>query len=274
MHGTIMVFFVLTTAHRKGGFGNYFCRFKIGAPDMAFPRLNMLSFWVTFVGVRCIIAAFVVPGGAPISGWTGYTPLSGLGEITGPGEGWGQTLWIVSISLFCLASLLGALNFIATTIDLRAPGMSLMRMPLTVWGWFVTAISGLLAFGVLLAGGILLLLDRSRARAFHSRRPGGERSTAAAQRWFTFIVAASFLVFRAPRGLHRDSSRYGSCLARALHLCAQHPFTVIARWPTRSAPSASWIHGLGPPHVCQRHEPLFRLRVFGSDNVHRCAFGH
>src|ERR1700746_3500661 len=128
MHGTIMVFFVLTTAP-QGGFGNYFLPIQIGAPDMAFPRLNMLSFWVTFLAFVAILAAFVVPGGAPISGWTGYTPLSGLGEVTGPGEGWGQTMWIISISLFCLASLLGALNFIATLIDMRAPGMSLFRMP-------------------------------------------------------------------------------------------------------------------------------------------------
>jgi cytochrome c oxidase subunit 1 len=165
MHGTIMVFFVLTTAP-QGGFGNYFLPIQIGAPDMAFPRLNMLSFWVTFLAFVAILAAFVVPGGAPISGWTGYTPLSGMGEVTGPGEGWGQTMWIISISLFCLASLLGALNFIATTIDLRAPGMTLFRMPLTVWAWFVTAILGLLAFGVLLAGGILLLLDRSAGTSF------------------------------------------------------------------------------------------------------------
>jgi len=165
MHGTIMVFFVLTTAP-QGGFGNYFLPIQIGAPDMAFPRLNMLSFWVTFIAFLCIIAAFVVPGGAPISGWTGYTPLSGAGEVTGPGEGWGQTMWILSISLFCLASLLGALNFIATTIDMRAPGMTLTRMPLTCWGWLVTAVLGLLAFGVLLAGGVLLLLDRSAGTSF------------------------------------------------------------------------------------------------------------
>src|ERR1700726_5130922 len=86
MHGTIMVFFVLTTAP-QGGFGNYFLPIQIGAPDMAFPRLNMLSFWVTFLAFVAILAAFVVPGGAPISGWTGYTPLSGMGEVTGPGEG-------------------------------------------------------------------------------------------------------------------------------------------------------------------------------------------
>ncbi|MGC1582719.1 MAG: cbb3-type cytochrome c oxidase subunit I, partial [Candidatus Acidiferrales bacterium] len=148
MHGTLMVFFVLTTAPQSG-FGNYFLPIQIGAADMAFPRINMLSFWVTFLAFVALVAAFFVPGGAPISGWTAYAPLSGLGEVTGPGEGLGQTMWIVSIALFCIASLLGALNFIATTIDLRAPGMSLMRMPLTVWAWFITAILGLLAFGVL-----------------------------------------------------------------------------------------------------------------------------
>jgi len=165
MHGTMMVFFVLTTAP-QAGFGNYFLPIQIGAPDMAFPRLNMLSFWVTFLAFLCLMAAFVVPDGAPISGWTAYTPLSGLGQITGPGEGWGQTMWIFSIALFCIASMLGALNFIATLIDMRAPGMSLFRMPLTCWAWFVTAILGLLAFGVLLAGGILLFLDRSVGTSF------------------------------------------------------------------------------------------------------------
>jgi cytochrome c oxidase subunit 1 len=165
MHGTIMVFFVLTTAPQSG-FGNYFLPIQIGAADMAFPRLNMLSFWTTFLAFVAIVAAFFVPGGSPISGWTAYPPLSGLGQVTGPGEGWGQTMWIVSIALFCGASLMGALNFIATIIDLRAPGMTLMRMPLTCWGWFVTAILGLLAFGVLLAAGVLLLLDRSAGTSF------------------------------------------------------------------------------------------------------------
>jgi cytochrome c oxidase subunit 1 len=165
MHGTIMVFFVLTTAP-QGGFGNYFLPIQIGAPDMAFPVLNMLSFWTTFVAFAFMIGAFFVPGGAPLSGWTNYPPLTALGEITGPGEGMGETFWIISIALFCVGSLMGALNFIATTIDLRAPGMSLMRLPLTVWAWFVTAILALLAFGVLLAAGILLLLDRSAGTSF------------------------------------------------------------------------------------------------------------
>ena len=165
MHGTIMVFFVLTTAP-QGGFGNYFLPIQIGAPDMAFPVLNMLSFWTTFVAFVTILAAFFVTGGAPLHGWTGYAPLSALTN-SGPGEQLGADLWITSIAIFCIASLMGALNFITTTLDLRAKGMTMMRMPLTVWAWFITAILGLLAFGVLLSAGILLLLDRNLGTSFY-----------------------------------------------------------------------------------------------------------
>src|SRR2546421_2142094 len=165
MHGTIMVFFVLTTAP-QGGFGNYFLPIQIGAPDMAFPVLNMLSFWTTFIAFVILIAAFFVTGGAPLHGWTGYAPLSALPN-SGPGEQLGADLWVTSIALFCVASLMGALNFITTTLDLRAKGMTLMRMPLTVWSWFITAILGLLAFGVLLSAGILLLLDRNLGTSFY-----------------------------------------------------------------------------------------------------------
>jgi cytochrome c oxidase subunit 1 len=169
MHGTIMVFFVLTTAP-QGGFGNYFLPIQIGAPDMAFPILNMMSFWTTFLAFVAIIAAFFVEGGAPLSGWTNYPPLSAI-PSAGPGLGLGEDLWLVSIALFCAASLMGALNFITTILDLRAKGMKLMRMPLTCWTWFITAILGLLAFGVLLAAGLLLLLDRNAGTSFFV--PGG-----------------------------------------------------------------------------------------------------
>src|SRR5712672_3138829 len=164
MHGTIMVFFVLTTAP-QGGFGNYFLPIQIGAPDMAFPVLNMLSFWTTFLGFIVMLAAFFVAGGAPLHGWTGYAPLSAL-QSSGPGEGLGADLWIISIAIFCIGALMGALNFITTTLDMRAKGMTMMRMPLTVWAWFVTAILGLLAFGVLLSAGILLLMDRNLGTSF------------------------------------------------------------------------------------------------------------
>src|SRR5579862_8218649 len=165
MHGTIMVFFVLTTAPQSG-FGNYFLPIQIGAPDMAFPVLNMLSFWITFVAFIVMLSAFFAVGGAPLHGWTGYAPLSALTN-SGPGEQLGADLWITSIAIFCIASLMGALNFITTTLDLRAKGMTMMRMPLTVWAWFITAILGLLAFGVLLSAGILLLLDRNMGTSFY-----------------------------------------------------------------------------------------------------------
>ncbi len=165
MHGAIMVFFVLTIVPQSG-FGNYFVPLQIGAEDMAFPVLNMLSFWATFLSFVILMAAFLVEGGAPISGWTAYPPLSAVGRITGPGQGMGQTLWILSIAVFCIGSLMGAINFIATLVDLRCKGMSLMRLPLTCWTWLVTAIIGLLGFAVLLAAGILLLLDRLAGTSF------------------------------------------------------------------------------------------------------------
>jgi cytochrome c oxidase subunit 1 len=170
MHGTIMVFMVLTTAPQSG-FGNYFLPIQIGAADMAFPIINMLSFWTTFLSLAVMVSAFFVEGGAPGGGWTAYPPLSAVGKIAGPGQGTGQTLWVIGLAIFCAASLMGALNFITTTVDLRAKGMSLMRMPLTVWAWFVTAILGLLAFGVLLAACALLLLDRVAGTSFFI--PGG-----------------------------------------------------------------------------------------------------
>src|SRR5919205_2302608 len=141
MHGTIMVFFVLTTAP-QGGFGNYFLPIQIGAEDMAFPVLNMLSFWVTFVGFIVLVVAIFAEGNAtvggwfsaigstwaagsgtvgPIGGWTGYPTLSALGKIAGPGQGAGVNLWIISIAIFCVGSLLGALNFITTLLNMRAP---------------------------------------------------------------------------------------------------------------------------------------------------------
>jgi cytochrome c oxidase subunit 1 len=170
LHGTLMVFFVLTTAP-QAGFGNYFLPIQIGAEDMAFPRLNMLSFWVTFVGFVTLVSTLFISDGPPISGWTAYAPLSALGSDAGPGLGRGQILWVISIGIFCIGSLLGALNFIATTLDLRCKGMTLARMPYTVWAWFITAVLGLLAFAVLLPACVLLVLDHVGGTSFFI--PGG-----------------------------------------------------------------------------------------------------
>jgi cytochrome c oxidase subunit 1 len=163
IHGTIMVFFVLTNAP-FAGFGNYFLPIQIGAEDMAFPRFNMLSFWTTFVAFCVLIASFYFT--PAISGWTAYTPLSAVGKEAGPGQGTGQILWAASLGIFCIASLLGALNFIATTLDLRVKGMTLSRMPLSTWAWFITSCIALLAFAVLLPACILLILDHVAGTSF------------------------------------------------------------------------------------------------------------
>jgi cytochrome c oxidase subunit 1 len=165
MHGTIMVFFVLTTAP-FAGFGNYMLPIQVGAEDMAFPRINMMSFWVTFVAFLVLIASFFVGGGPALSGWTAYAPLSAVGKDAGPGQGMGQTLWAASLAIFCIAQLLGSLNFITTTLDLRTKGMSLARMPYSTWAWFVTSIIGLVAFAVLLPACLLLILDRVAGTSF------------------------------------------------------------------------------------------------------------
>src|SRR2546429_6768651 len=135
LHGSLMVFLVLTAAP-QAGFGNYFLPLQIGAREMAFPTLNLLAFWATVASFVGMTGAFLI------------SPQSGI------------TLWIVSVAIFCAASLLNALNFSVTTIDLRAPGMTLPRLPLTVWAWFINAILGALIFSILLAACICLLSDR------------------------------------------------------------------------------------------------------------------
>ena len=167
MHATLMVFFVLTTAP-FAAFGNHLLPIQIGAEDMAFPRINMMSFWVTFVAFWVLMASFFIGDAPAIAGWTSYAPLSSVGGVAGPGQGMGQTLWAFSIAIFCVGQLLGSLNFITTTLDLRTKGMSLARMPLSTWAWFVTSVIGLLAFAVLLPACILLILDRVAGTSFFS----------------------------------------------------------------------------------------------------------
>jgi cytochrome c oxidase subunit 1 len=133
---------------------------------MAFPRINMMSFWVTFVAFVVLVLSFFIGDGPALAGWTSYAPLSSVGAVAGPGQGTGQTLWGLSIAIFCVGQLLGSLNFITTTLDLRTKGMSLARMPLSTWSWFVTSVIGLLAFAVLLPACGLLVLDRIAGTSF------------------------------------------------------------------------------------------------------------
>src|SRR6267142_2462321 len=157
MHGTIMVFLGVVP-RAVGGFGNFVLPLQIGAPDMAFPKINMVSYWCLFLGGVTMLVSFLVPGGAAQSGWTSYVPLA----ILAPG----QTMWLIGMIFLITSSLLGALNFITTTIQLRAKGLTFLRFPFFVWAQFVTAFLLLLAFPPLEGAGVMQLMDRLAGTSF------------------------------------------------------------------------------------------------------------
>ncbi len=165
IHGTIMVFFVLT-AGLSGTFSNLLIPLQIGARDMASGFLNMLSYWFFFASSVVMVISLFVESGPASAGWTIYPPLSALPQAM-PGSGMGMTLWLVSMSLFIVSSLLGALNYIVTVLNLRTKGMSMTRLPLTIWAFFVTAILGVLSFPVLFSAALLLIFDRSLGTSFY-----------------------------------------------------------------------------------------------------------
>jgi cytochrome c oxidase subunit 1 len=164
IHGTIMLFFVLTTAP-QAGFGNLILPSQIGARRMAFPFLNAASFWLTAIALLTLLASTFVPGGAAITGWTAYPPLSAVASA-GPGQALGMDLWLASIALFAIASTASSINTLTTIIRLRCKGMTWDRLPLTVWSWFTAALLSILAFSVLLAAILLLFCDRHAGTSF------------------------------------------------------------------------------------------------------------
>jgi cytochrome c oxidase subunit 1 len=163
-HGMIMIVYLLT-AILLGGFGNYLIPLMIGARDMAFPFLNMLSYWVYLLSVIVLMAAFFVPGGPTGAGWTLYPPLSALPNAA-PGSGWGIKLMLISLVIFIAAATMGGLNYVTTVLQCRTKGMTLMRMPLSVWGIFIASVMALFAFPALFAGGVMLLFDNLLGTSF------------------------------------------------------------------------------------------------------------
>jgi cytochrome c oxidase subunit I len=165
MHGTVLVFFVLT-AGLSGTFANLLIPLQIGARDMASPFLNMLSYWFFFMASIVMISSLFVTTGPAAGGWTMYPPLSALHDA-GDGSKIGTDLWLISMALFIVSSLLGGLNYITTILNMRTKGMTMTRMPLTMWAMFFTAVLGVLSFPVLLSGAILLLFDRNLGTSFY-----------------------------------------------------------------------------------------------------------
>ncbi|SFW68663.1 cytochrome c oxidase subunit 1 [Sinomicrobium oceani] len=164
IHGTIMVFFVLT-AGLSGTFSNLLIPLQIGARDMASGFMNMISYWLFFVSSVIMVISIFVEAGPAAAGWTIYPPLSALPQAQG-GSGLGMTLWLVSMAIFIASSLLGSLNYIVTVLNLRTKGMSMTRLPLTMWALFITAVIGVVSFPVLLSAALLLIFDRSFGTSF------------------------------------------------------------------------------------------------------------
>ena len=165
IHGTIMVFFVLT-AGLSGTFANLLIPLQVGARDMASPFLNMLSYWFFFLASVIMLSAFFVEKGPASGGWTIYPPLSALPKAM-PGSAEGMTLWLISMVCFIASSLMGGINYVSTVLNMRTKGMDLWKMPLTIWALFLTAVLGVLAFPVLVAGVVLLIFDRSFGTSFY-----------------------------------------------------------------------------------------------------------
>lgn len=164
IHGTIMVFFVLT-AGLSGTFSNLLIPLQIGARDMASGFLNMISYWLFFTSSVIMVCSLFVEAGPASAGWTIYPPLSALPQAIA-GSGAGMTLWLVSMAVFIASSLMGSLNYVVTVINLRTKGMSMTRLPLTIWAFFITAVIGIISFPVLLSAALLLLMDRSFGTSF------------------------------------------------------------------------------------------------------------
>ncbi len=197
MHGTVMVFFVAMPV-LLGAFGNFLIPLMVGARDMAFPRLNMASFWTIFVGTILLLASFFVPSGASRAGWTNYVPMSASPTYTG-GVYWGEVLWLLAVAIDFASVLMGGINFLTTAIAMRAPGMTMWRLPMLVWGELAASVMFMLSVGPLIAGVVMLLLDLLVGTAFFDPQKGADPLLWQHLFWFfghpeVYVVAVPGLV--------------------------------------------------------------------------------
>src|SRR3954468_994308 len=193
IHATVMIFLFIIPM--LAGLGNYIVPLQIGAPDMAFPRINALSFWMLPLGGILLLAGFLTPGGAAAAGWTSYPPLTERGPLSSPGPG--QDLWIVSIVLIGTSSILGGINFLVTIFRMRAPGMTLFRMPIMVWTVLVTSVLVLMATPVITSALIMLFIDRNYGGAFFDPSRGGDAILYQNIFWFSSHPAVYVMILPA-----------------------------------------------------------------------------
>src|SRR3954462_14759587 len=202
IHATVMIFLFIIPM--LAGLGNYIVPLQIGAPDMAFPRINALSFWMLPLGGILLLAGFLSPGGAAAAGWTSYPPLSEVGPLKSPGSG--QDLWILSIILIGTSSILGAINFLVTIFKMRAPGMTLFRMPIMVWTVLVTSVLVLMATPVITSALVMLFIDRNYGGAFFDPSRGGDAILYQNIFWF-YSHPAVYVMTLPARGMFGETLR-------------------------------------------------------------------
>ena len=266
MHGMIMVIYLLTALF-LGGFGNYLIPLMVGARDMVFPYVNMLSYWIYLLAVLVLLSSMFVPGGPTGAGWTLYPPQAILSGT--PGSGAGIILMLVSLALFIIGFTMGGLNYVVTVLQARTRGMTLMRMPLTVWGIFVATILALLAFPALFVGRRHDDLGQGPGTSFFmpaivelgELRDYDGGSPLLFQHLFWFFGHPEVYIVALPAFRHRFRSDQRPCATEYLRLPDDGLGDRDHRRPE--------LHRLGASYVCQRHEPVFRFLLRHDDADHR-----
>ena len=255
MHASIMIFLVIIPM-LVGAFGNFLIPLMVGARDMAFPKLNMLAFWLAVPAGLILVASFWTTGGSAGGGWTMYPPLS---EIKFTAQ-LGTTLWIAAVGLVGFSSVVGALNYITTIVNMRAPGMTMFRMPLTVWSLFITSMLALFATPVLTAAMVLLLLDRTLGTHFFVPETGGQPLMFQHLFWF-YSHPAVYIMILPAMGVTSDIL---ACFAR------KPIFGYRADGLRHGSDHWFGLHRLGSSHVPVRDEPRTRDDVHGIHH-HDCG---
>ncbi len=271
MHGMIMVIYLLTALF-LGGFGNYLIPLMVGARDMVFPFVNMLSYWVYLLAVLVLVASFFMPGGPTGAGWTLYPPQA----ITSgtPGQQYGIILMLLSLIIFIIGFTMGGLNYVVTVLQGRARGMTLMRMPLTVWGIFTATILALLAFPALFVACIMMSLDKLLGTSFFMPAIVEMGDAAHDARRQPDPVPASVLVLRPPGGLHRRAAGLRHRLRPDQRPCAAQHLRLPDDGVGHRRDRGAQLRRLGASYVCQRHEPVFRLLLRHDHADHRHPHRH
>ena len=269
MHGTIMVFFVLT-AGLSGTFSNFLIPLQIGARDMASGFLNMLSYWFFFASSVVMLSSFFLKTGPAAGGWVIYPPLSALPQAM-QGSGGGMTLWLVSMALFIVSSLLGSINYITTIINLRTKGMTFARLPLTIWAFFLTAVIGILSFPVLFSAALLLIFDRSFGTSFYLSDIyiGGEAlsneggSAILFQHLFWFLGHPEVYIVMLP-GLGITSEIISTNSRKPHFWLPGHDRILVGDCHTE-------LYRMGAPYVCYRYESIPRVNFYDPYSDYRGA---